>query len=619
MARSWDDYRRRRRFHEARRRNYRAALKNTQQSARIRQALGHHLAHYTLGRIDPECAKLAAAAALESQKPKHCLHGYQYGWILHGFNQLPVDDAWKIAAQEHWDAWAARNANGGLSKYGPHDWAVNSMLRMVARSGNEDWARTMLSQFHETLSNEQSGVASLVMGGMPKLAAEHFKTEWRGFFVNAQNEILWSQEIQANLHAFKQACADPGLAMLGELYLSHLKDPAKPDQEAIPGFKNKETRLKEIAAHFKEITFTDPELRKECVELICMDYDAAAIIQDVAEEVGIATDLEQIGSYENTLEHGQQCKPLQFALGMKAARGENQPAIAAFDKALAVSFNSTYYHRNLLKEVSSGPVHVSQWQWAQEFKADKPSNTKELLLFLEHVITKTPANLRDNHVTDCVSLKWLIHLIHQDAAAFDAWQKSLKPTDLKELASSVGDNWQIWSFLQGYALPANKERLKPEERLLLITSVLKNSWTQEKYPGSGPGIPNLIIDLIQKAKLFKPDEFVAVAVPISEALPRAGRTAVEAGDYLVAQGKSKEAVAMYALAVSHAQKEKPTDYGLAGGFAIKQIETLENTQQRPEALKALKALDPKRLGGGNKKIYETALKRLSSPAAETSK
>ena len=65
------------------------------------------------------------------------------------------------------------------------------------------------------------------------------------------------------------------------------------------------------------------------------------------------------------------------------------------------------------------------------------------------------------------------------------------------------------------------------------------------------------------------------------------------------------------MAIEQARKENEKDYGLAAGYAVKQAEILERTGKKSEALKVLKSLDEKRLGGGVKKIVDAALIRLS--------
>ncbi len=589
--------------------HYRAKLADTHLNARVRHALGHHLIYRAREHTDPECVKLAAAAALESQKAKHCIHGYQYGWILFGFNHLPVDDAWQQAVQEHWDAWVARNLNGGLGKYSPHDWPVNSVLRMTARSGNEEWARTVLRQFHATLSNEQSGISSLIMGGMTGLAAEHFQSEWRGFLVNAQKELTWCKAIKESLPAFRQACGDPGLALLGELYLSTLNDPPKADQDGIPGFKPKTARVKDLATRFLDTQFTDPDQRKSCVELICTELDAAQIIAAAAQEVAAATDFDQLATHEDSRVFWQQLKPLQFALAHKAATGDLQPAIEAYDKALATSFTQSYYQRYLLKEAALGPLTFTPSLWIREFKADQPSKTRELLPFIEHVLTKTPAELRDSHLADAICVKWLIHLIHGESEAFEDWHQSLKPADAKAFHDKLSNRWQIWPLLQGYGNPAGKMRLTPEERLPLVIAVLNHEWTRQRYPAVG-GALNLVQDLAQKHKVFKPEEFASVAAPIAEALPRNGRTAEQAGDFLTAHGQPEPAAALYALAARQAAEANPKDYMFSAKHLVKQAETLERCGKKAEALQVYAALDLARLGPAPKRNTEAALKRL---------
>jgi len=591
--------------------HFRSHLRSEAANPRVRQALVHFLSYWSHDGIDPECAGLGAAAALESMKQKDCVHGYQYAWNLRAFNQLPVDDVWKTSAQEHWDAWLARLANGGLYKYEPCDWAINSMLRMTARAGNDDWMREMLRRFHPTLSNEQSSIVSLMLGGQPKLAAEHFKAEWRGFLRDPGKELLWSKELVENLPAFKEACGDPGLALLGEAYLSYVKDPAKHEQAAIPGFKSREDRFKDLAKRFKETKFSNDEMRKDYVEILCNFYDAAALIHTDVDAVAAKTDIAALAAMDDTWEHWRQLKPLQFSLGWKAVQGDVKPNIEAYDRALAARYSQSYYQRSVIKETGWGPSWIASWQWSKESEAGREPKVGVILPFLEHVIAKTPNDLRDMHVADCVTQKWLIHLIQNEPAAFESWRKGLKEEDRRDFLKRIQDRWEMWTCIRQLAGTQKKMRLTPEQRGQLVAAVAKDEWCAAKYPAAGPGIPNLINELVQKNRVFKPEELAIVAVQIAEALPRAGRTAAEAADLLAASAKSDVAHELYELAFQQAQKEKPKDYGLAAGYAIKLAEILERTGKKPEAAKVLAGIDEKRLGTAVKNTREAALKRLA--------
>ncbi|WP_395735313.1 hypothetical protein [Prosthecobacter sp.] len=591
--------------------HHRTLLRADKANPRVRQALVHFLSYWSHDEIDPECARLGAAAALVSMKQKDCIHGYQYGWILRAFNLLPVDDAWLADAQQHWDAWQSRVVNGGTSRYEPCDWVINSMLRMTARSGKDDWMREMLRRFHHTFSNEQSGIVSLMLGGQPKLAAEHFKSEWRGFLMDPQKELLWSKEIVDNLPAFKEACGDPGLALLGELYLSYIKDPSKTEQASIPRFKGRDDRFIDIAKRLKDTKFSDEEMRKDCVEILCNVYGAADAIRDVVDEVAAKTNIEAIGAMDQTWEHWRQLKPLQFSCGWKAAHGDLKPALAAYDRALAVHSSQSYLQRSVLKESGWGPTWVANWHWVRESEAGRVPDIRGLLPFHDYVISKTPADMRDDHVSDCVSQKWFIHLALNEPEVFASWRKGLKEEDRRDLKKRVIDDWDIWTFVRQYSGTQKKMRLTPEERAGLVAAVAKDEWCVAKYPAAGPGIPNLVADVVQKSTIFKPDELALVAPQIATALPRMGRTAGEAGDLLSANGKNDAAVPLFALAFEQARKENEKDYNLAAGYAVKQAEILERTGKKPEALQVLKSLEEKRLGGGVKKTVETAITRLS--------
>jgi hypothetical protein len=298
---------------------------------------------------------------------------------------------------------------------------------------------------------------------------------------------------------------------------------------------------------------------------------------------------------------------------MQAAAGNLKPAIAAFDKALTTTCSQSYYHKSLLKEATWGAVSVAPWKWAREFESGQTtSKTKELLPFLDHVIAKTPKSLREEALADSVSLKWLIHVLHGQQDAFEQWQAKLDEPTNESLYNGLKSRWEIWGYLQRYSNSPKGARMKPEERARLIAAILSNTWAKQKYPATGTGIPNLVNDLAQKVKVFKPEELALVAAQIAEALPRTGRTASEAADFLAAQGKAEPAVSLYALAFQHAQKENPRDYSLAAGFLLKQAETLERMNQKPEALKVLQSIEQARVGPVIKKQIELAGKRLNT-------
>jgi hypothetical protein len=215
------------------------------------------------------------------------------------------------------------------------------------------------------------------------------------------------------------------------------------------------------------------------------------------------------------------------------------------------------------------------------------------------------------HVADCVTQKWLIHLILNEPAAFDSWRKGLKEEDRRDFKKRVQERWEMWTCIRQFAGTQKKMRLTPDQRAQLVAAVAGDEWCAAMYPAAGPGIPNLINDIVQKSTVFKPDEFARVAAQIANALPRMGRTASEAADLLAANGKNDAAAPLFALAFEQARKENEKDYGLAAGYAVKQAEILERTGKKPEALQVLKSLDEKRLGGGVKKSVESAITRLS--------
>jgi hypothetical protein len=138
--------------------------------------------------------------------------------------------------------------------------------------------------------------------------------------------------------------------------------------------------------------------------------------------------------------------------------------------------------------------------------------------------------------------------------------------------------------------------------------ILKDPWVAPLFPDAGANIPNISGVLVNQTKAFTPAEYGRVALQLAEVLPRKGKTAGEAADVLVQQGKLADALPLFDLAA----KQGLPDVNVQASFLFRKVETLERMNKKDEAKSVLATVAKDKLGANNKKTLESMLKRLGS-------
>lgn len=585
-----------------------ARLRDEKLHPRARLALAHHLCYRAPNHVPAEVASAGAKLALEAQQKLQCMHGYQYGWILKAWCRLPATDAWKAEAQEHWAAWKRRNERVPRSaslQYRPYPWAILNMLRVAARTGNESWLSDIRIKHTDYLRDDPSAIAILAGEGRIKEAVEWTRATWPTLVDGYETGLMWNANTAQAVADLRTLDAEPDVRFLCEVMLSALPDPIKADQLGIPNYADRRKRMVELAKRVKDIPFSNLELKRTCVEEFAPYHYCYEPLGAALDEVAAKTDFQALAKIQNTDEHLRRLRPLVASATRKIWRGDARPAIAAYDKALEIPGTvHEYYRRAIVKYAVNDVLKNVPSKWSSQEKLDRTA----LLALVDHVLAKTPDEMFDEHVANAVALKILIHHLEGRPEALAEWRKTLTIDRSQKLKTSLTQYFRIWTFFDTMNLDV-KYRMKPEERAVLIGSLLKDEWIGSRYPDAGASIANLMSTLTRD-KALKPEDIPVAWKTIAEACPRKGRTAGEAADMLAQRGLLEEALAAYDLAISHST----ADYATSAGFICRKAEVLMRLKRHEEATADLLALDEKKMGVGGKTQRAALLKGLQDEA-----
>jgi hypothetical protein len=586
-----------------------ARLRDEKLNPRARLALALHLCYRAPSFVPADIASTSAQLALDAQKQFHCMHGYQYGWILQAWCRVPADDAWKAQAQAHWSAWLARNARKSQSQslqYAPHPWPVLNVLRMAAHARNETWIGEVQSSFSSTLGNDPSYLVVLAEEGLVKEAVGWTRANWQGIFNPCDDKLKWNAQVAQAIAQLPTAGAEPDLAFTCEVMLSNMTDPAKPDQAAIPNYADRRKRMLELAKRMKGITFANAGMKRACLEEFGQHYFCYEPLAAAFDEAAITVDMAALSQSQNTQEHLRKLKPGVASVGRRLWSGDVKPAIDLYDKALGTDKTTHIFYR---QSIARNAVWDVLWAVPYKWSSQKEPDRTPLLALVDHILAKTPDEFLSQHVADAVALKLLIPHLQGHPEAITEWRKTLTVDRAQKLKGAFSEHFRVWAYLDTMNLDA-KMRTKPEDRAALVGALLKDEWIREMYPDTGANLTNLITTLFTKDKAFKPEELPAAWKIIAESFPRKGRTAGESADLLVQRGLLDDALTAFDLAIS----QTAADYATSAGFICRKAELLERMNRKEDAVAALTALDEKKMGPAAKTQRAALLKRLQGEA-----
>lgn len=565
-----------------------------------------------------ELVRKAADLVAQEHAALHACSGAGHvRWIARAFCELPLDDVWKEAACRQWEAWLLRNARNSEDArynraYNPDDESSSGTLAIVARLGNTEWCEKLLRDTERSQTNEPSAFGILVKGGQHTLAIKWLERWGMNFLYNYNEELLWSPEIAAEAPKFAAACGNPDMAMLGEILLNQLKDEPAP----MPGMKSKKDRNLALVPKFLATKFARPEVRQRCLQYLCMTDE----VMDVAElrpELDAALKSVDPTAYMAMADTWKTFRAANAPAGALALQvlndGNTGPALDLLPRMLAMPGESRYGEEDHVKNWTIGYQFGPILYFAEtRMGTRKPFNEAALTKVCAELAIRLPtsknATAADTVAAHATSLLMLHHVRNGGLKGFEAWRKTLSDEDASRCKEQFirGKNAQ-WVMCQT-AFGKPKPHVGLEERIHIVDQFLTVDWVKGLYPEAGQNLPNLCNLLVNQHKLFTPDEFSTAAPVFAKTLPRNGRTAGEAADLLVQQGKVAEALPVFDLAVSQVAK----DVNLQASFLFRKAEALERLNRKADAIAALNGMDKSKLGAGNKKQLETNLKRLGS-------
>ena len=594
--------------------HYRSIVLNDKLTPQLRLGIATRVLRDRWYDADADLVRTASGLIAQENKAFHaCLGTQQMRYILRSFVRLPKDDAWQAMLKDLWESWLVRNSRNGESgrfgrTYHPDDENIQGMMLAAAAGGKTEWCEKLVNECDSSLDNEPSAIITLIEGGQPVLAAKLLERWALGMIYDANEGQMWNAQLDQNMPAFVAACSKPEWGIFGEILLNNrLKDPGTPDA----GMKSRKDRFLALVPKFKATTFTDAVLRQRCLELfaqineltepLAADYAEALKTLDVEKAMAM-------GTWESFLYTG----PASAALANELWKGNAQPALDLLPKAVAAVKGDPSENYNpwwTVGYIFGAPIFDTNWRWEQGHTFD----TSALVKFYEAMAVQMPqppnqTGVQSAHMVGrAVSLLMAIRAVQGDMAPFEAWRKSLTEEQRKTIQRSFKARHNLLQECASY-FGKGKTMFPVEQRAKAMALILKDPWVAPLFPDTGANIPNISGVLVNQAKAFTPAEYGRVAMQLAEVLPRKGKTAGEAADVLVQQGKLADSLPLFDLAA----KQGLPDVNVQAAFLFRKVETLERMNKKDEAKAALGGVAKDKLGVNNKKTLESMLKRLGS-------
>lgn len=590
--------------------HYRQTMLDKKLNPRVRIALAAHLCRKELRRPDAEVVRTAMALVTNEHREFHAVSGsFHFPPLARAYCRLPLDEAWKTAANEQWEAWLVRNSRNNESTsrnraYTPREEALCAMLGITARLGREEAVNTLLnSSSNDSLEDDPTAFLILVSNGAHTAARLWLENHWETFLYDPAAGIEFTQALAEELPKFAAACTDrPDLALLGEMICVTLKDPPKPTQWT--GFTDRNKRVMALVPRLKPTRFADESILARCLEHTSEIYETYVPLKDQYDAIAAKADVLGILELGDTWKTHKRMKPTAASLAMKLwEKGESADLTAKLEKLAQASTSGSHQEevRAYTFSYLAGPVlDYLAWHWGRGDKCD----LLPVIAFTDKVIACAPRHEDCYVLGTTILLKNMLHASLGDSAAYTTWQKGLKPAEAETLKAATLKRNTFFVCAGFFGKP--KPKLSLEDRHKILLQMMTDPWVQAKFPSSGPGVPNLIGMLVNTHKLITLEELPTSTPLLEKAIPRKGRTAAEAGDLLAQNGKA-EGLALYDFAI----QEAGSDLGLRCNYTLRKTDLLERLNRQEEARKLLTTLiqEPK-MGPGLKRNVEASLKRL---------
>lgn len=518
--------------------HYVATLTNEQLNPRLRVALGNHLCYKYPWAVPAEVVMPLAKLAAVENRDQNIIKSFVLANVLRCFNQLPMTPEWRSTAEILWEGWMKRQGNRQVSlddneTSNPVLGHTFAMLQLAGRLKKDAWIDTLLNVQAPSLQQYRSIVAILVDAGYPEKAASLLKANHARMFAWQSGIYTWHPDMRKNLPAFQKACADPGLALLGEMIVLQASDP---HPALLRAFKNKETlsqRIATLAPKVLKTAFHDESTRMHAVSIVANYAPVAALdlMGDYCAQEATKIPIESLITMEDSGERAMKEYILSVNFIKQALAGKPEPWLEAIETLAHHSSTNGYTSSSSLADLIRYPTDMITALWERGEARD----AKKWLPILEKIITHCESRA-GRHTGVAVSYAYV--LATQTEGGLKAWKNKRSPAELKLCERSFDYLDVVYEAAATFVgAPDSKKRMTDEQRLDMVLDLLADNRRGNSYA--------IFAKLKDKHQLLTLEEMLDKAGVIQTFDTTYGAKTFQIIECAVNQGQGARAVPLY--------------------------------------------------------------------------
>ncbi|QIF03043.1 tetratricopeptide repeat protein [Roseimicrobium sp. ORNL1] len=591
---------------------------------RVRLVIANWICHYGREEVDGRVVLSAMKLSAEGLRNSWGHSAYHLAAALRCFNQEPVNESWKAAADDVWNAWVMRNARNQESSrmgraYDPADTAVFAMWEMAVRAREKTWQTRLRSDFPNALNDSYITFVAMVRQEDFTEATNFLRTQWKDFTqwipyfdsldtVNSDSNIAEGVAVMLNTTTrdkFITACPDPALAELGRIFMDVGNDPPQGYRERFGMPPDYRARRNLAAESFHPEAITDDAMRARATGWLFGASAANEKLAPVVAALAAKVDVSKLGGMNDSQKmRWQILLPLLHSHNL-ALKGD----FKAFDTFYDTIHNHNTWNewlRDNIKEYS-GRMALSRTRLF--WRSQPPTKASDMLPITDSIL-KRYANNDDHQIGDAIGVRTAIYLYDGDNEGLATWRSSLTKEQSSQFLDRFRTQSSLFVTLGDLCGRDPKVRLPLERRLALVEAAVKDEWTQ-KTAKSNPGASFKMPILTGRTNLLSRPELLEHGMKIAALIPRDGRSFYEMADWFEEEGMADQTLAALDAVIATVGNNQ----SLLQPALIRKAETLDNMGRNADAMKALEGMDVAKLPTGLRLQVER-LQRKEQEAAK---
>lgn len=462
--------------------HYVATLTNEKLNPRLRLALGNHLCYKYPWAVPADIVMPLTRLAAVENRDQNIVKAFTLATVMRCFNQLPMTPEWRSTAEILWEGWMKRQGKRQVSLYdnetsNPVLGHTFALLQLAGRLKKDEWIDTLLNVQAPGLQQYRSIVAILVDAGHPEKAASLLKANHARMYAWQSGIYTWHPDMRKNLPAFQKACADPGLALLGEMIVLQASDP---HPALLRAFKNKETlsqRIGMLAPKVLKTTFSDESTRMHAVSIVANYAPLAALdlLGDYCDQEAQKISIDNLISMQDSGERAMKEYILSVHFIKQALAGKTERWLKAIETLAHPSTIGDYTPRSCLADLIRYPADMITALWER----GEAREAKTWLPILEKIIALCESQA-GRHTGVVVSYAYV--LATQTEGGLEAWKKKRSPAELKLCERSFDYLDIVYETAADFVgAPDSKKRMTDEQRLRIVLDLLADNRRGNSY------------------------------------------------------------------------------------------------------------------------------------------